>query len=157
MLGNAHPDKQPSDSQIFFQHHLRDSLISTALPAPLGARRFCISQQGAPHQTCNPPPPMPPPHQHPSSSPGMQRNHTRADLRAHVPSATGRDGERGTMPSTAQRFPSLSKLFPPAGPKAEVSLWWAAPRCSANSTRLSLATEIIRDRKANHDLCNSSI
>lgn len=63
------------------------------------------------------------PHQHPSPP---QKNHPRADLRVCMPSAAGRAGECRMMASTAQRFPSFYKLFPPAQPRGEVSLWWAS-------------------------------
>lgn len=59
------------------------------------------------------------PLQHPSPP---QKNHPRADLRACMPSAAGRGGGRRLMASTAQRFRSFYKLFPPAQPRAEVPL-----------------------------------
>ena len=138
---------------------------------------FCISRQGTPHHmpitpaTCQPRYQLRPPlasqfHTH-TPTPRMQRKHTRADLRAHVPSATGRDGEHRMMPSTARCFPSFYKLFPPAGPGGEVSFrqasehqTWARlarQHCSANSTGPSLAIEIVGDGKASCDLCNSSV
>lgn len=43
-----------------------------------------------------------------------------------MPSAAGRAGECRMMASTAQRFPSFHKLFPPAQPRGEVPLWWAS-------------------------------
>lgn len=103
---------------------------SSCAPQCQTGRGFCISRQRTPHRTPITPATCHPryqPHATPTPtaipvSPGGQRKHARADLRARVPSAVDRDGKCRTVSGTARRFPSANNLFPPAGPQGEVSL-----------------------------------